>query len=660
MPVQFGVRAEGWSRVLSIGVSAVILLLAGTSVKPPGSEAAAGPEVDAARALADRYSPEMMIREQEDPLCGTEGEQYQVMEVDALFANPAVKLMRNLGKSGSKLVKQGPTRDDIKGKGADFYLDLPGDPLGDTCVFSRDFDRMKRGGEAPVAVYAHISSEEGKSGIALQYWFYWYFNQFNDLHESDWEGMQITFDADTPEEALEQQPDEMILFQHGGGERARWNDPKVETDGDHPVVYPAAGSHATFYQSAIYPQNGWNGAGVGCDNTSEPLRRLSPKAILLPDEVPRDGGFSWLSFDGRWGQKEKAFNNGPTGPQTKDQWSQPFTWMEQQRWSSPRMPGGGLVGPDAVSAFCGVMESVTGVMNLQQADPLLAYAIVAVFLLAAFLVFGFSKWRPADADELQQERAYGQIVGTSLKLYHRHFGTMAVLGAISIPIVGGTQALGVWLGDIANSNGFLQSISDLLLAVGRPVALVLVAALVIVFMRDLAGSEEAGVKLSVSGTRQRFWRVVAAKLLAMAATFLLSITIIGIPFAIRFLITWTFVQQEVLFTDRSLRASFRSSTDLVRGHWWRTVRTMVPLLLLLTVMGPLFGLFLIFTPLPLLLVNLIGSLVYALVIPLTTAGTTLLYFDLRARQLEQGTVPRRSWAPWRPSSFGRHIEQPST
>jgi hypothetical protein len=46
----------------------------------------------------------------------------------------------------------------------------------------------------------------------------------------------------------------------------------------------------------------------------------------------------------------------------------------------------------------------------------------------------------------------------------------------------------------------------------------------------------------------------------------------------------------------------------------------------------LLGLVLIFTPLPLLLVNLIGSLVFALTIPLVTAGNTLLYLDLLARQ----------------------------
>jgi hypothetical protein len=30
------------------------------------------------------------------------------------------------------------------------------------------------------------------------------------------------------------------------GEKARWDYEKVEKEGTHPVVYPGAGSHATF------------------------------------------------------------------------------------------------------------------------------------------------------------------------------------------------------------------------------------------------------------------------------------------------------------------------------------------------------------------------------------------------------------------------------
>ena len=128
-------------------------------------------------------------------------------------------------------------------------------------------------GEGPPITYAHIAAGKRRVGLAVQYWFYYYFNQFNDLHESDWEGMQIAFDAATARDALAKVPTEIALFQHSGGERAEWDDAKVEKEGTHPVVHPAAGSHATFYDSRSTSRTG-SGSGLGCDNTTEPLRRL--------------------------------------------------------------------------------------------------------------------------------------------------------------------------------------------------------------------------------------------------------------------------------------------------------------------------------------------------------------------------------------------------
>src|SRR5262249_24903254 len=143
-------------------------------------------------------------------------------------------------------VKKGPTAADIAGLGENYYLNIPGDPLGDTCDYARDFEKLKREGRAPALTYAHIAPEAGTEGLAVQYWFFWYFNQFNDLHEGDWEGMQTTFESADPAEALAEGPSEVGLFQHAGGEKADWESGKVEKEGTHPVVYPAAGSHATF------------------------------------------------------------------------------------------------------------------------------------------------------------------------------------------------------------------------------------------------------------------------------------------------------------------------------------------------------------------------------------------------------------------------------
>ena len=128
---------------------------------------------------------------------------------------------------------------------------------------------------------------------------------------------------------------------------------------------------------------------------------------------------------------------------------------------------------------------------------------------------------------------------------------------------------------------------------------------------------------------------------------LLVITVIGIPFAAYFYIAWQFVQQEILFEDRSIRESLRGSHARVRGHWWRTVVVAGILALIGIVIGPVLGFFLIFLNLSAVLVNLIGSIVYALVIPYVALGRTLLYLDLCAREEaeEASGVTRRRWYP---------------
>ena len=188
-----------------------------------------------AQRLAERYAPIVMVRKQVNPPCDTSREQYELTTVDTVLGNPSVTLRRTASNGRLEPVKQAPTAADLATLGEGYYLDLRGHPRGDTCVYARDFAKLVAAGHAPVVTYAHVAREDGREGLALQFWFFWYFNQFNDLHEGDWEGMQIVWDeADTPAEALQQEPSQMVLFQHAGGERADWNAAKVEKDGDHP------------------------------------------------------------------------------------------------------------------------------------------------------------------------------------------------------------------------------------------------------------------------------------------------------------------------------------------------------------------------------------------------------------------------------------------
>lgn len=604
-----------------------------------------------AQRLIETYAPITMLREQQDPPCETSAEQYEPTAVSTVLGNPSVTLKRVEEGAEEELVKRAPTAADIAGLDDAYHLELPGDPLGDTCVYARDFAKLKREGKAPPTTYAHIARQVGRPGLAVQYWFFWYFNQFNDLHEGDWEGMQIAFEANTAREALVEGPSEMILFQHAGGERADWEDAKVEKEGTHPVVYPAAGSHATFYDSTVYVQNGSKGSGVGCDNTSEPLYEVRPRPVALPTFPTTTGRFKWLTYFGHWGQKEAGYNNGPTGPLTKTQWLEPFSWMEKQRTTSPRVPGGSFAGPAVSGAFCGAVSAVSDVINVESRSRPVAIAMIAIPALLLILFVGMTRWGPVDLTELRQRRAFGQMVRAARQLYGRHWRTMVPIGLSALVLVGAVRGLAALLAgqrgvDSATGRaGAHLALADTIESLGLPIAEALVAAVVIFAVRLLVETGGMGFLDSWRGMLHRFWRVVAGSLLPPLAALGLFITIIGIPVAIYKIVCWQFVQQEVLIADKGIRDAFRGSSNRVRGRWWHAVRALGFFWLLSIAAGPVLGFTLIFTNLSLLWINVIGSVVFALLVPYVALGRTLLYFDLGVRAMEEPAKPWRKRLP---------------
>ena len=114
-----------------------------------------------------------------------------------MLGNPRVNLVRPAEPGMPQITRPAPTAADIAGLGGRWHLDLPGNPLSPGCTYAKDFAALKAAGEAPPITYAHIARERGHPGLVVQYWFFYYFNQFNDIHEGDWEGMQIAFDADS-------------------------------------------------------------------------------------------------------------------------------------------------------------------------------------------------------------------------------------------------------------------------------------------------------------------------------------------------------------------------------------------------------------------------------------------------------------------------------
>ena len=168
--------------------------------------------------------------------------------------------------------------------------------------------------------------------------------------------------------------------------------------------------------------------------------------------------------------------------------------------------------------------------------------------------------------------------------------------------------------------------------IAYPIGSALVSGAVVAFIQPARAGQGRRCRWRLPGDLGRLWRVVGGQLLVWVFLALMVFTVIGIPFAIYFYVAWQFVQQEILFEDRPIREALRGSRTRVRGHWWRTVVVTGVLSLIGVVTGPVLGFFLIFLNLSAVLVNLIGSVVFALLIPYVALGRTLLYFDLGARE----------------------------
>ncbi|HEY1357869.1 MAG TPA: hypothetical protein VGF21_06160, partial [Thermoleophilaceae bacterium] len=306
-------------------------ILCAAAALAAAAQAAASPE----QRLADRYAPIAVLKAQSAP-CDRGGEGWRPVAVDRLFGNRAVRLV---GPTGAK---PAPTAADLQGKSADDYLDFPGNPLDPGCRYEQAARRIFRG--SPSVAYARVVSAPHR--IALQYWLYYYFNDFNDKHESDWEGIQLSFAADSAREALRKRPLEVAYAQHEGGELAAWDNRKLERVGTHPLVYVASGSHASHYSSALWlghsASEGW-----GCEDTRGPSRRVPLHAVLLTSRL------AWLGYEGRWGERGDGPNTGPTGPNTKTRWRSPLTWQDGLRGRSLQVPAAVTLGQSVTGAFCG-------------------------------------------------------------------------------------------------------------------------------------------------------------------------------------------------------------------------------------------------------------------------------------------------------------------
>jgi hypothetical protein len=598
-------------------------------------------------ALAERYAPVVRLVEQEEE-CGP-GEPWEPTDVDVLFDEPTVALRGPW--NAADLVKIGPTAEDLVGR-FEYHLDFPGSALSPGCSYEQ-WARMLTEGSEP-AVYAHVATDPAHPGkLALQYWLFYPFNKFNNLHEGDWEMIQLVFDAGDAREALGEEPESVGYSSHEGAERADWGeDEKLElVDGTRPVVYPAAGSHANKFTDALYLGSSAE-QGVGCDDTRGPHTELHPTVKTIPSETQAAReAFPWIAYEGRWGELQEAFFNGPTGPNLKLQWTEPIEWADGWRDRSYAVPTGGVFGTGATDFFCGAVAKGSGALVRLLRDPALTLLVLGSLLALIVLAIVRATWTPVAPLRLGRRRSWGQIIAAASRMYVRHAPLFLGIGLLLIPlsiisgllhtlILGGLGLIGIdTTGEAAGALLLLVvSIGLTLTLLGLTLVQAAVAcALVRIDEGDSIGPLEA-YRLAL----RRLGPLLRALALAAVVWALLNAIPILVPIAIWLAVRWSLQSQVVeLEEPRKARATLGRSAQLVRRRWIRVASLVGVSAALALVSGPLLGALLIFlTDAPFPLLNVVAGVVYALAMPFVGLTTSYVYFDARARQeLEPAEEP---------------------
>ena len=216
--------------------------------------------------------------------------------------------------SGGVLVDDSPTAEELAiystEEYKEYYLDNQRGSTSDDGIIT---DYQSKEGLLGYTAYARVYTSG--SNTVIQYWMYYAFNKGTlNVHEGDWEMVQIVLTGGVPTEVM--------YSQHYGGQKATWE--QVEKSDNHIKVYVARGSHANYLRS-------YSGVfGAASDFVGANGKLLSHDEYNI--ELLESQG--WLDFSGRWGAYSGIENavrgsNGPSGPMYREDgemWNDPIGW----------------------------------------------------------------------------------------------------------------------------------------------------------------------------------------------------------------------------------------------------------------------------------------------------------------------------------------------
>jgi hypothetical protein len=300
------------------------------------------------------------------------------------------------------------------------------------------------------------------------------------------------------------------------------------------------------------------------------------------------------------------------------------------------------LGLSATGFFCGAVTQGSIVLNWAIVHPWAFLVLSTLLVLAAIATVRRTTWRPPDPRPLRTERRGGQILRAAQRIYGNNLGMFAAMGVIFVPVSLITAAIQWVLFHLTGVETFVALdgrggaatalIALLIGGVGAATASVITTAAVAYSLREIDGGRAVRAADAFRAAFERLRALVGAGARQLGAVALLTLTVVGVPFAIRRYVCWSLFAEACALEDRTATGSLRRSGELVAGQWWRTFGFTGLVVVLAALSGPLLGVaLLLLTDQSLNFINVAGALVYTVTVPYAAIALTLYYFDLEAR-----------------------------
>ena len=605
---------------LIAGAAVVLLLAPGTASADTADEA----------ALAARFAPVVRLVDQPEQ-CGP-GKPYVPTNVNLLLRNPTVALRGPWG--GDDLVKVAPVATDLTARRYEYHLDFPGDALNPGCDFLR-WSRLLNAGHTPT-VYAHVVGDPAYPGrLALQYWMFYVYNDWNNLHEGDWEMIQLNFDAASAAQALHETPVEVGYSQHTGGERAGWGDDKLEiVGGVAPRRVSGLGLACRLLRSGALSR-GVRVAG-GRVRRHPKCRSRGPSGRGDDPQRPRHRRprVSLDRVQGAVGRAPAGLLQRPSGPESEEAVDEADPGGRRSGGTgATRCPPGVPWEPERPTSSAARSQRGSVLLWHLVDNPFPTIAGFLAALAVVVILLSRATWRPAAPLRLARRRTWGQVITSAGRMYVTRWRLFLGIGVLFLPIsllitVLQAGVLGASsIAGIEDEGQAAGAFALIVVAIGTALTVLgitLVQAATAHALLEIDEGREVGPLGAYRMAAVHTMGLLGAIVIAVVAVTLLGSFILLLPVAIWLAVRWALIAPVVALEGRGTASALARSYRLVRGKWLKVASLTIASGAVVVIAGPLIGTGLILaTNLPLSLLNVVAGVVYMVTMPFVALTTAL-------------------------------------